>query len=415
MVYCLLSHAAQDNCLQTNSNNGLPLFQGYTGLAGAPDRRIHHQNQAIIPSYKFNCCGNITAWGVDLNPDTKRGTFDFIFQVWRPSPSVNITGCYSLVDNFLSSSITITEIESVARVFPSPQDQLQFEPGDVLGFYVEAHGGSSDADNGVVLLSNGSHTSELVWFASVDITTVQPSQSGSCPYPVGINGVLSSSTHAAPVISVSVMTTPCSHIDSTVTMSSLTLPTYSTSTNSLTNSTTSTNLIPTDTYSITDYDFNAPSVSSSTTLVVWISIAVSLIVVLLTVIVAITTSMWYCKHHGKVSQLENDENRRELQTEDTYDYPNVDIVPSIELKGNQAYNSIATQGYDRISIKLEGNQAYAMLNSTLDIKTNIELQGNQAYRKLNSTQDRRSIELQDNLAYGMLNSTRGTTSPSTEN
>ena len=33
---------------------------------------------------------------------------------------------------------------------------------------------------------------------------VHPSQSGSCPYPVGTKGVLSLSTHAAPVISESV-------------------------------------------------------------------------------------------------------------------------------------------------------------------------------------------------------------------
>ena len=38
---------------------------------------------------------------------------------------------------------------------------------------------------------------------------VHPSQSGSCPYPVGTKGVLSLSTRAAPVISVSVIATPC--------------------------------------------------------------------------------------------------------------------------------------------------------------------------------------------------------------
>ena len=186
-------------------------------MAGASERRIHHQHQAIIPSYKFNCCGNITEWGVDLNPDRAPGSnarkFDFILQVWRPSPSVKLSGskyssCFSLVNDFSVSSVSLNG-EGVVKVIPSLQYQLEFQTGDVLGFYVESHGGS-DHDNGVVLLDNGTHTSELVWFASIDIAAAQPSQSGSCPYPVGTqNGVLNSSTHAAPVISLSVMTTSC--------------------------------------------------------------------------------------------------------------------------------------------------------------------------------------------------------------
>ena len=205
--------SAENSCLQTNGEDGLPFFQGYAGDAGRPDRRIQHQHQAIIPSYKFNCCGNITEWGVDLNPAEENVTFNFEFQVWRPSPTVSGTGCYSLVNNFIVRSTSIPtqpESEHVARVTPSPQDRLEFQPGDVLGFYVESNGTLSDDDNGVVLLNNGSHTSELVWFASIDITA-QPSQSGSCPYPVGINGVLNSLTHAAPVISVGITTYSCSN------------------------------------------------------------------------------------------------------------------------------------------------------------------------------------------------------------
>ena len=144
---------------------------------------------------------------MDLNPDGS-GTFNFILQVWRPSRPANV--CYSLVDNFMSTSISVDgTTDRVARVTPSPQHQLQFQTGDVLGFYVESNGSKSDNDNGVVLLNNGSHTNELVWFASIDITAAQTSQSGSCPYPVGTDGVLINSTHAAPVISVSVMTTSC--------------------------------------------------------------------------------------------------------------------------------------------------------------------------------------------------------------
>ena len=77
---------------------------------------------------------------------------------------------------------------------------------------MERHGGESYHNDGVVVLDDGRHSSELVWHASIDITAaagVRPSQSGSCPYPVGTKGVLSLSIHAAPVISVSVIATPC--------------------------------------------------------------------------------------------------------------------------------------------------------------------------------------------------------------
>ena len=205
------------NCLQTSNKNGLPSFQGYgyrPGQPGEPARRIHHQHQAIISSYKFNCCGNITEWGVDLNPDGFGARFDFILQVWRPSPTVNVSGCYSLVNDFISREITVTDSppsKRVARITPLPQEQLQFQPGDVLGFYVESHGQGDgpggDADNGVVLVNNDiDYRSESVWFASIDITT-QTSLSVSCPYPVGTNGVLNSLTQAAPVISIKITTT----------------------------------------------------------------------------------------------------------------------------------------------------------------------------------------------------------------
>ena len=104
-----------------NNENGLPFLQGY--IAGA-NRRIHHQHQAIVPSYQLNCCGNITEWGVDLNPFGYSVTFDFDFQVWRPSPTVGETGCYSLVNNFAIKETSLPsgpEIDHVARVTPSPQ------------------------------------------------------------------------------------------------------------------------------------------------------------------------------------------------------------------------------------------------------------------------------------------------------
>ena len=166
---------------------------------------------------------------MDLNPVELEARFTFDFQVWRPSPTVNEDGCYSLVNNFIVTSTSLPTnpaISHVARVTPLPQDQLQFQPGDVLGFYVESSGTSSDNDNGVVFLNNGSHTSELVWHAKID-EAARTSQSGSCPYPVGTNRKLTISRHVAPVISISVTSYSCSGSSASFSISSASVNTLS--------------------------------------------------------------------------------------------------------------------------------------------------------------------------------------------
>ena len=107
------------------------------------------------------------------------------------------TGCYSLVGNNRFTSISLSG--QVAVVTPSPQDYIQFQPGDVLGFYVEE---ARESSGGVVILTSpSSFTSELVWYASIG-PAMATSQNRDCPYSVGSNGVLNTVTHAAPVISI---------------------------------------------------------------------------------------------------------------------------------------------------------------------------------------------------------------------
>ena len=205
-------HAAQ-SCIQGRSGGVLPPFQDYRGF---DDNRITRHHQAIIPSYKIDCaqmCGNITVWGVDVRPDGSRYQpgigvpYTLDLQIWRPSPTVDDstgTGCYSLVGNNRFTSISLDN--GIAEVTPSPQDYIQFQPGDVLGFYVEV---ASRSDEGVVILTSiaisdedTSFTSELVWYASI-APAMATSQNGDCPYSVGSNGVLNTLTRAAPVISIS--------------------------------------------------------------------------------------------------------------------------------------------------------------------------------------------------------------------
>ena len=143
-------------------------------------------------------CGNITEWGVDVHPggDTRQNRYTLDLQVWRPSPTVDDstgTGQYSLVGNNRFTSISLSG--RVAIVSPSPQDYIQFQPGDVLGFYVEE---ARDGNDGVVVLTSSSFTSEVVWYTSI-APTLATSQT---TYSIGSSGDLDTSTRAAPVISI---------------------------------------------------------------------------------------------------------------------------------------------------------------------------------------------------------------------
>ena len=183
--------AQSSSCLQVRSENGPPEFFSY----GALSTRIRSHHQAIIPTYKLDCCGNITEWGVDVQMN---GEYTLDLQVWRPSPTVDDTtgtGCYSLVGNNRFTDIRLQN--RVAIVTPSPGDYIQFQRGDVLGIYVEE---ISNPNNGVAILSN--FTSELVWYASI-APTMATSQNGDCPYSVGSSGVLNTVMNGAPVISIS--------------------------------------------------------------------------------------------------------------------------------------------------------------------------------------------------------------------
>ena len=203
----MCTHAGQ--VLQTGNGIGLPEFINYRGLDN--DNRLPRHTQGIIYTYSFNSCGNITEWGADMHQDRP---YSLDFQVWRPSPTVNNstgTGCYSLVGNNRFTSISL--IDGVARVTPSPQDYIQFQPNDVLGFYVESASirAPDDNPNGLVLQTSPSRfTSELMWLASI-VPTVATSRSGNCPYSVGSNGILNTSTRAAPVISIAASKAYCEY------------------------------------------------------------------------------------------------------------------------------------------------------------------------------------------------------------
>ena len=97
--------------------------------------------------------------GVDADGGGDDEQYTLNLQVWRSSPTVDQmdSGDYSPVGNNRFTSIFLSS--GVAVVTPSPQDLIQFQPGDVLGFYVEE--ARDDNSKGVVILTTASYTNEL--------------------------------------------------------------------------------------------------------------------------------------------------------------------------------------------------------------------------------------------------------------
>ncbi len=196
---------AAQACLRTNSGEELSMYFRDYRYTGVEDDTIPRGHQAIIPSYRFDCSGCITEWGVDVHKGgaTNSKVYTLDLQVWRPSPTDQ--GCYSLVGNNYFTSVPL-EITQVARVTPLPKDWIEVQQGDVIGFFVD---NPNNEKNGVVAIEEleGSpqarYTMDEVWYG--DIRQYTPSNS-ECPYSIGTqsNAILNTMRMAAPVISLAI-------------------------------------------------------------------------------------------------------------------------------------------------------------------------------------------------------------------
>ena len=175
--------------MKQDGGRQLPHFSNMNSN-GAP---IYHSHQAIIPTYKFECCGNITEWGVDVHPSNDQ-TYALHLQVWRPSPTVDDstgTGVYSLVGDNKFSSISISG--GVIRVTPAVGDRVQFSSGDVLGFYLA---NAKNTDRRVIAATEDTFISHTVWLASV----APPNE--NTVFSAGSSGTLNTLLNGAPVLSI---------------------------------------------------------------------------------------------------------------------------------------------------------------------------------------------------------------------
>ena len=104
----------------------------------------------IAPQLKFDCHGYISRWYALTNFNTKNNALDALvhditFQLWRPSAEDD--GVYSFVGSnvaeFIGNEIRVGRIilEDGTLFFnltstPPAEERLQFQPGDVIGWYI---------------------------------------------------------------------------------------------------------------------------------------------------------------------------------------------------------------------------------------------------------------------------------------
>ena len=197
---CCLSNAAQQ-CFQP----ALPFVQ-LRDTDNDPVR-LPNGRQAIVTSYQFQCCGDITAWQTYVEPSGGRhqdGAYTIHFQVWRPSPTVVMAmgsdgaGCYSLVGENRFTSITFSNRGPISET-PEPSNIISVQPWDVVGYYVLS---SIDDDDGIQMDSGDD--SFNIYYNEDNGGNPISLRPDSCQVSVGPSGLLTSSTSAAPQLSIDI-------------------------------------------------------------------------------------------------------------------------------------------------------------------------------------------------------------------
>ena len=172
--------------------------------------------QAIITTYKFNCnCVNITSWETYVQPGGgnhfESMPYNITFQVWRPSPTVENTGCYSLVGENRFENFLFTE-HGLVQLTPTPplNTLIIAQSEDVVGYYTNSRGGlkngvrGNGVNEGIQLENGNSYNQNIIWYHDLG-TGPLVIWNNECPYPVGSesNKSLRSYTNAAPMLNIS--------------------------------------------------------------------------------------------------------------------------------------------------------------------------------------------------------------------
>ena len=181
--------------------------------------------QAIVPAYTFQCSGRVTEWRACVQFGGSSDEHYYIqFQVWR---STGINGCYDLVgyntplddkdsEEFLSPPGNSNDPLHRCVVLPVRESQqIEFQPGDVIGYYVDHFRDREDRNNSgiqwieddevVVYYRDNLPREDIKSQYAIGIPNIDPSV---CGFPTEISDSYSLSTTAssAPIISLSIGT-----------------------------------------------------------------------------------------------------------------------------------------------------------------------------------------------------------------
>ena len=199
---CNNSFKAQQCLSATNGDTDLPNFV----TPGRDEPRFEATSlQAIITSYRFNCCGVVTQWRAIVfnSNDGHRDVYDISFQVWRPKPPSlgGNDGCYNLIGVNHFPDIQLPNDNSGILTGTPQNETIEVQPGDVVGFYLVNTAGHKN--DGIQFAGDvtSPYTTETVWF-STDLLAPRPE--AACTYTVGTSCLLNSFTSLAPLITATV-------------------------------------------------------------------------------------------------------------------------------------------------------------------------------------------------------------------
>ena len=195
-----------------NNNNFVVMSQGcfredipFGDLGGGGSERFPSLTLAIVTSYKFQCCGNITAWQTYVEPagnNHRDRVYTINFQVWRPSPTVDSDGCYGIVEEDIYANIKLIEGENglVNRTL-APSSFISVQPGDVVGYFTSL---DDNKDGGIQ--HDPEFNMESVWYHTHtdDDPLVSRGDSQLCLFPVGEDAVLRTFSSFGPIFSVDI-------------------------------------------------------------------------------------------------------------------------------------------------------------------------------------------------------------------
>lgn len=194
---CYISLAAFDCLLPEDNNRDTP----FSIIDASPS--LPNGTEAIIASYTFHCYGNITAWHTYLKPDDSQ-PHTMRFQVWRPSSSVAVDGCYAIVGESAFTNV-VAEQDGLVSKWLDPEDMIGVSPGDVVGYYSQTDASGADSANDTGVRLDRSYTEERVWYhVNTEEDPLMTAGLVTCLFPTGTqsNRILRSFTSAAPVISI---------------------------------------------------------------------------------------------------------------------------------------------------------------------------------------------------------------------